>query len=939
MPVVSTISTAHAARLTWAVRATAALVGALGLVALIGWIFGVDALKGAVGTSITTKTNGAICLTALGAALWLATVGGEFATRVGGVVALIAGATLFQYLTGLDLRIDEALFREPETDIATSSPNRMGLPAALSLMLLGLGMIGLDWPIWRRTFPFRYLPLVPLIISVVGCTAYLLSAPQLYAGKATTGIAWKTAAGVFLASLTALATRPSNAVVRILRAADLGGVAARRMIGPALLLPLLLVLLYAITVEGEMLEPETARSLLGVGMMLALGSVVLLTGHRLSSAARLRKQAERELVESQRELADFFENARWPIYWLSEDGRILQANRAALEQLGYDEEEIIGTRLSALEAGSERAVESLLDTLRGRDVIRDVVVNVRAKDGAVRELLFECQARRRTGKPAEIRCFARDLSDQHRLAIVTQRLASIVESSNDAIITKNLAGVVTSWNPGAVNLFGYEADEMVGRPIAVVIPSDRQEEEFAILERIRRGVPVEIYETVRQSKDGRLIHVSLSISPLHDAQGRIVGASKIARDITERKRIEAERESLLVKERAARAEAERAARMRDEFLAVVSHELRTPLNSILGWLHLLKKSGLERPEIHEAVTAIERGARMQAQLVEDLLDMSRIMNGQFALDLSTVRLATVIENALAIVGPAAEARGVRLRSTVPEPSTVIGDARRLQQVLWNLLSNAVKFTSRGGTVDVFLTRSASSFELVVRDSGAGISPEFLPHVFERFRQADSSTRRTQGGLGLGLSIVKHLVELHDGSVHAASEGLGMGSTFTVRLPIAPVRESNGDGKPQNGDAWMPKSEVDLRDLRVLVVDDDTDSRELVSRVLRDRNASVTVAESAPDALSLLEKGAFDVLISDIGMPGMDGYQFIRRLRESSWSTSSVPAVALSAYARSEDRVKAMLCGFQTHSSKPIEPEELVATVAGLAGRTLADTPD
>ncbi|MEX2169060.1 MAG: PAS domain S-box protein [Pirellulales bacterium] len=515
-------------------------------------------------------------------------------------------------------------------------------------------------------------------------------------------------------------------------------------------------------------------------------------------------------------------------------------------------------------------------------------------------------------------------------------LAAVMESSDDAIVGKDLEGVVTAWNTGAERIFGYSALEMVGKSITTIIPADRSGEETAILEQLKRGERIDHYETVRIRKDGTSLDVSLTVSPIRDASGRIVGASKIARDITQQKRADDEREQLLKSEQAARAEAERVSIMKDEFLATLSHELRTPLSAILGWSQLLASGNLEEDDVKQGLEAIERNARVQTQLIEDLLDMSRIVSGKVRLDVQWIDLASIVDMAVDSVRPSAEAKQIRLRKVIdPHAGPVSGDPTRLQQIIWNLLTNAIKFTPKGGTVDVLLERVNSHLEITVHDSGIGIKPEFLPLVFERFRQADSSTTRSYGGLGLGLSIVKNLVELHGGSVRVESAGEGHGATFVVNLPLAPIR---GGGKREHPTAPKPPGpdceQILLTGVRVLVVDDEPDARELIKRVLGQCEAEVITARNSEEGIELLRSQSPNVIVSDIGMPDRDGYQFIREVRNlPSLEGGKTPAIALTAFARSEDRTRAMLAGYQVHIAKPIEPQELIATVGSLAGRT------
>lgn len=398
-----------------------------------------------------------------------------------------------------------------------------------------------------------------------------------------------------------------------------------------------------------------------------------------------------------------------------------------------------------------------------------------------------------------------------------------------------------------------------------------------------------------------------------------------------------ERQALLVSERAARSEAEHAGRMKDEFLATLSHELRTPLNAILGYATLIRMSELKSDELEEATATIERNAKLQAQLIEDLLDMNRIVSGKVRLEIQELELAEVIEAAISTVRPSAEAKQIRLQKVIePVTGLVRGDAARIQQIVWNLLSNAVKFTPKWGKIQVSLARVNSHVEIQVTDTGQGIAPDFLPSVFDRFRQADATTTRRHGGLGLGLAIVKQLVELHGGTVAAASPGEGQGTTFTVTLPVAAVQGVELTSAREHPRALAHSGAnvtVQLTGVRVLVVDDEPDATTLVKRVLEEYEAEVVMAESARTAFSLLAEQPFSVLVSDIGMPEEDGYQFLKRVRNHDGLNREIPAVALTAFARAEDRTRAALAGFQTHLSKPVAAGELLAIVANLAGRT------
>lgn len=407
---------------------------------------------------------------------------------------------------------------------------------------------------------------------------------------------------------------------------------------------------------------------------------------------------------------------------------------------------------------------------------------------------------------------------------------------------------------------------------------------------------------------------------------------------------ELEREQLLESERAARAEAEKASRIKDEFLATLSHELRTPLNAILGWTQVLRRTQQLPGEAASALSVIERNARAQAQIIADLLEMSSIINGKVRLDVQQIDAAAIVRNTIETVRPAAEAKSINLEIAVDATAGAIrGDPNRLQQVFWNLLTNAVKFTPNGGRIAVSLARADSHLEVAVRDDGEGIDPAFLPQVFDRFRQSDASTTRRHGGLGLGLSIAKQLVEMHGGTIKARSAGLGQGATFSVSLPlevgVAHLRGSFSSHEHLSPATDLPQpqsmTETDLAGLKVLVVDDEPDARSLVQKLLVDRNAVVATAGSASEAMDKLLHEAPDVLVSDIGMPGEDGYSLIRRIRALPNASAKVPAIALTAYARVEDRAKAERAGYQVHLAKPVEPFELVSMVQQLTRRPAA----
>jgi PAS domain S-box-containing protein len=630
------------------------------------------------------------------------------------------------------------------------------------------------------------------------------------------------------------------------------------------------------------------------------------------------------------------------IFATDTDGRILSWNPGVGHLLGYEEAEWVGLHGSIIFTPEDRergADRQEMETAEHEGRALDERWHVR-RDGT-RLWSSGLLMALRDGEGL-LRGYSKMLRDATRSKLREERLsqyAAIIENSADETVAVTLDQVIRLWNGAAQRMYGYTAGEAIGRHFSLILPPERADEMTAALEKVRRGESVMSMETERVRKDGSRLPVSVSISPVRDASGEVVGASTNGRDITERKRAEEERERLLARAQEARAAAEEANRLKDEFLATLSHELRTPLTAILGWAHLLRSGRLDERSAARAVEVIERNADAQNQLIEDILDVSRIITGKTALHVEPVEPVSVIEAAAEAVRPAAEARRVELKIPAStEAFSIFGDAARLRQVVWNLLTNAVKFTPEGGRVEVRVERADSHVRIQVSDTGEGVDPEFLPYVFDRFRQADASTTRKRGGLGLGLAIVRHLVELHGGTVGAESEGVGRGTTFTVTLPLAGAVAQPGE--PDDSRAARGKrvaSPVDcpssLASLRVLVVDDEPDTLGFLVAVLEGCGAEVTTASSAAEAFRLSKEVKPEVLVSDIGMPGEDGYQLIRRVRRLEDDEGGrTPAIALTAYAREADRRKAIRAGFQAHMTKPVEPSKLAEVVASLAGR-------
>jgi PAS domain S-box-containing protein len=514
---------------------------------------------------------------------------------------------------------------------------------------------------------------------------------------------------------------------------------------------------------------------------------------------------------------------------------------------------------------------------------------------------------------------------------------------------------VLGWNQWLEEHTERRAAEVVGRNLLELYPElverrlDRQykwalEGQVRVLSQRLHGYLLPM-PTMAGAHEYTQMQQSVRISPLTH-EGQVIGTLTIIDDVTERVAREAElqaqleaRSQLLASEKAAREVAEEASRLKDEFLATISHELRTPLTAIIGWSNMLRAGKLDEETSARAIEIIYRNAQSQNQLTADLLDVSRIISGKLRLDVRTIDLPVIVEAALDAVRPAAEAKGIRLQSMIdPQAGPISGDADRLQQIIWNLLTNAVKFTAKGGRVLISLARVESHVEITVSDTGVGISPEFLPYVFDRFRQADATLARFHGGLGLGLSIVRQLTELHGGTARVESEGEGNGATFVISLPFIAVKGEQGETEhvhPTSSDNLVTMDcPPSLDGLRVLIVDDERDTCELLRAVLEQCGSEVATASSVAEALEAIERVRPNVVISDLGMPGEDGYSLIAKLRAlPAERGGKTPAAALTAYARVEDRLRVLRSGFQIHLPKPVEPAELVTVVANLAGRT------
>ena len=592
-------------------------------------------------------------------------------------------------------------------------------------------------------------------------------------------------------------------------------------------------------------------------------------------------------------------------------GTVLYATPSVARILGYTPAEFIGRNALALVHPEERPRVSRmfaeLLTAPGRSV--SACYRSRHKDGSWRWL--EGTRTNLLGDPlvGAVVAHDRDVGERRQAEETLFRLAAIVDSSEDAIVGKTLDGTITSWNAGAERLYGYRAAEVVGKPISLLMPPERPDELPEIMSRLRAGERVEPYETVRRRQDGSLVEVSVSISPIKDLAGRVIGASAIARDVTAQRRLQEE-----LRRRA--EELAEADRRKDEFLHMLAHELRNPLAPIFTGLEVLRRAGADREPRERAEEMLGRQARHLARLVDDLLDVSRLRRGKVRLRRERLDLARLVRATAEDYRPLFERAGLALAVAVPEiPVWVNGDVTRLAQVFGNLLDNAAKFTDRGGEVRVAVEvdREGGRAAVHVLDTGQGIDPDMLARLFEPFSQADRSLHRVGGGLGLGLTLVRGLTELHGGEVTARSAGAGRGTEFIVRLPLEPEPAALG-GAPA---ARRPTG----GGLRILVVEDKPDAAEMLRILLVLLGHEVAVAHTGPEGVEAARRGPPDVVLCDIGLPGLDGYGVARALRQDP-ATAGVRLIAVTGYGSDEDRRRSREAGFDLHLTKPVDPADL-----------------
>ncbi len=667
------------------------------------------------------------------------------------------------------------------------------------------------------------------------------------------------------------------------------------------------------------------------------------------------KRLERELAAQQEYFRVTLSSIGDGVIAADKEGRVTFLNPCAEELTGWSVDEAQGQPLTEVfrivNEKTREPVDNPAEVVirTGRSIGLANHTALLHRDGSERPIADSAGViRGGDGTPIGAVLVFRDVTEERRAedALAEQRewFETTLESIGDAVIATDVQGRVAFMNPIAEHLTGWKLDQALGRGCSevfnIINEETRRPVESPVTRVLADGVIVGLANhTTLIAADGTERPIDDSGAPIRNRAGRMVGVVLVFRDIGDRRRIEAERrdvaderERLLKSERAARAEAERANRVKDEFVAMVSHELRTPLNAILGWTQLMLQSTADQDVIARGLDVISRNTRVQAQLVSDLLDVSRIASGKLHLSMERVDLVSLAQKVIETVQHTGEKKQLTIRQDYPpEAIHVAGDPARLQQIVWNLLWNAIKFTPEGGSVAVQVRPCAEGAQITVADTGAGIKPEVLPRIFERFSQAAPVRGPGISGLGLGLSIVKHLVELHGGRITADSPGEGQGATFTVVLPAGKGREEPVAGPDEQRRAVGARDL--LEGLRILVVEDETDTLQFLERFLVSRGAGITAVATAAEALQHLSRSGADLLISDIGLPEIDGYELLERIRQAESGTGGgMPAIALTAYARAEDRARAFRAGYQAHLAKPVEPAELVAAIARIMQR-------
>jgi PAS domain S-box-containing protein len=1069
---------------------------AAGVLALVGWGVNLPRLTDWKGDGISMFPNTAACAVMSGLALLLSNVRRRrprpIVRLLGAVLTSVAALTLLEHLSGMNIGIDTALFDRAWGQLAAAAPMRMGPPASVSFLLTGVAVLLLTFGEAGRGGAAA-LGAAIVAIGMLSLTGHLYGASQMYMLPRLTGIALQTASVVVAVGAGLVATVAEREPMRTLVERSAAGDVVRRAF------PALVVLSVAL---GAMRVWIQQHGLVDVAFGTALRTVIelaLLTGLLWWAAARVRTHeralhaSEAEVRRHAAQLGAFLETAAIGLHRIGPDGTILWVNDAELKMLGYDREEYVGRHIAEFHADTA-VIADILARLRRGEKIYDFPARMKCKDGSMRHVVIDSSVLWEDGRFVHTQCLTRDVTERTGAEEVRTLLAAIIQASDDAIISKTLDGIITSWNAGAERIFGYTAAEAVGQRIDLIIPADRLEEERDILARLRRGERIDHFETVRRRKDGALRDMSLTISPIADAHGAIVGASKIGRDITERKRTERrlaadqealariyevgrrcvcagddfpecldailaaavwiagadkgtlqlydeasgalqltahvgfdapfttffaavdrdevascgvalaagervivedvatspifagqpalkvllgagvravqstplvssggtilgmmsthfghphrpserdcrlldllarqaadyiarrraedQREALLISAERAREAAERANRAKDEFLAMLGHELRNPLSAVRN---AVAAATLDETSRGRALEIARRQTDQLGRIVDDLLDVARITRGRVPLRKKRVALADVLERTVEGARALMDERGHSITLRLPaEPIHMEADAARLEQAVANLLANAAKYTDPGGSVTVSGERDGEDAVIRVRDNGIGIAPDVLPGVFDLFAQGERSLDRAQGGLGIGLTLVRRIVELHGGTVVATSAGIGRGAEFVIRMRALPAGIEVAAAK-------LVPAPREHHAARVLMVEDNPDAAESLVMILELVGHHVRVVHDGPAALEAARANVPDIMLVDIGLPGMNGYEVARAVRGDA-ALKHVVLVALTGYGRPDDKAEAMAAGFDYHLVKPVDLDALGELVARL----------
>ena len=892
-----------------AAAGTFAVLG--GVISLVGWATDIPRLTDWRNDGISMFPNTALCAVASGLGLLL-NLAGERWRPVARVLAIlvssIGGLSLVEHVAGVDLGIDTLLLERSWGQTAAAAPMRMGPPASLAFLIIGAALALSRSGTRARQTVAATLAVTAVAIATLSLSGHLYGAEQMYTLPRLTGIAFQTASMILALGLGLVASLPERDPMRTILEPSGAGMLARRVLPMIILIPLALGWGRVVIQQHGLVDTAfgtALRTLIEVALLIWLlwRAVAMIRTHE-----RALRESEAELRRNADQLATFLDTAVVGLSRIGADGIILWANDAELKQLGYAYDEYVGRHIAGFHVDADVIADILTRLHRGEHLV-DYQARMKARDGSIRWVLIDANVLWDEGRFVHTQWFTRDVTERKRDEQTRALLAAIIAASDDAIISKTLDGVITSWNAGAERMYGWTEAEALGRPIDLIIPPDRLGEEREILKRLRAGERIDHFETVRRAKDGRLFDISLTISPVKDATGRIVGASKIARDITDRKRIEAEREE--------------AERRKDEFLAILAHELRNPLSPVRTAAHYLKLRGSHVADLRRPIEMIERQVAQMSRLIDDLLDVSRISRGVLGIRRGRVLCSEIVAAAVDDCRDELRAKGHRLRTSMPEePIVLLADRARLVQVLCNLLGNAAKYTPAGGGIALTVTAVNDVLHLSVKDDGIGIPREKLTEIFELFARVERSFER-QGGLGIGLTLVRQLVELHGGTIEARSAGLGHGSEFVLMLPVVAAVAALPAASDETGPASTPR--------RVLVADDNRDAVESLRLVLEAGGHEVHTAFDGEAAFGCAEAVVPDVVLLDIGMPKTNGYEVARRIREHPWG-KSIYLVALTGWGQEDDRRRSREAGFDAHLVKPVAPETIDRVLA-----TMGDT--